>query len=199
MCIRDSYIIIPAMLIDALVVACPPERLHDMKFAAIQRIRLEFFNPMDANDYLHVQEKGFEVLGFGAVWVLNCSDLTVDVLSAAEKETGGPVFVSPLVPAPVASSPAPTAFHALGCGHGSASPPPVPSVLPLVPAVTECKTFTPPGPASGAWRCVLELPNSFQPGDGLRLVTEGERATKEAAAEQACRLAFTRLLSTEKG
>ena len=114
------YIIIPAMLIDALVAACPPERLHDMKFAAIQRIRLDFFNPMDANDYLHVQEKGFEVLGFGAVWVLNCSDLTVDVLSAAEKETGGPVFVFPLVPAPVASSPAPTAFHALRCWHGYA-------------------------------------------------------------------------------
>ena len=66
------YIIIPAMLIDALVAACPPERLHDMKFAAIQRIRLDFFNPIDANDYLHVQEKGFEMLGF-------------DVLSAAEK------------------------------------------------------------------------------------------------------------------
>ena len=112
------YIIIPAMLIDALVAACPPERLHDMKFAAIQRIRLDFFNPIDANDYLHVQEKGFEVLGFGAVWVLNCSDLTVDVLSAAEKETGGPVFVFPLVPAPVASSPAPTAFRALRCWHG---------------------------------------------------------------------------------
>ena len=39
------YSIIPAMLIDALVAACPPERLHDMKFAAIQRIRLEFFLP----------------------------------------------------------------------------------------------------------------------------------------------------------
>eukprot|EP00812_Abedinium_dasypus_P001479 NODE_1179_length_1218_cov_2.599312.p2 GENE.NODE_1179_length_1218_cov_2.599312~~NODE_1179_length_1218_cov_2.599312.p2 ORF type:complete len:165 (+),score=29.38 NODE_1179_length_1218_cov_2.599312:231-725(+) len=128
------YIIIPAMLIDALVAACPPERLHDMKFAAIQRIRLDFFNPMDANDYLHVQEKGFEVLGFGAVWVLNCSDLTVDVLSAAEKETGGPVFVFPLVPAPVASSPVPsaqgcagsnhvlppTAFLCLRCWHGDA-------------------------------------------------------------------------------
>ena len=92
------YIIIPAMLIDAL----------------------ELFNPMDANDYLHVQEKGFQVLGFGAVWVLNCSDLTVDVLSAAEKETGGPVFVFPLVPVPVASSPAPTAFRALRCWHGYA-------------------------------------------------------------------------------
>ena len=46
--------------------------------------------------------------------------LGFDVLSAAEKETGGPVFVFPLVPAPVASSPAPTAFHALRCWHGYA-------------------------------------------------------------------------------
>ena len=45
----------------------------------------------------------------------------------------------------------------------------------------------------------MELPNSFQPGDGLRLVTEGEGATKEAAAEQACRLAFTRLLMGRPG
>jgi len=46
---------------------------------------------------------------------------------------------------------------------------------------------------------VLDLPNSFEPGDGLRLVTEGEGATKEAASEQACRLAFTRLLMERPG
>ena len=69
----------------------------------------------------------------------------------------------------------------------------------LVPAVTQCKTFTPPGSASGAWRCVLDLPNSFEPGDGLQLVTEGDGATKEAASEQACRLAFSRLLMERPG
>ena len=70
---------------------------------------------------------------------------------------------------------------------------------PLVTAVTQRKTFTPPGTASSAWRCVLDLPNSFEPGDGLRLVIEGEGATKEAASEQACRLAFTRLLMERPG
>ena len=65
---------------------------------------------------------------------------------------------------------------------------------PLVRCVTECKTFTQPGSASSAWRCVLDLPNSFEPSDGLRLVTEGEAANKDAASEQACRRAFSRLL-----
>ena len=65
---------------------------------------------------------------------------------------------------------------------------------PLVRGVTHCKEFTPPGSASSVWRCVLTLPNSFAPGDGLQLVTEGEGATKDAASEHACRLAFSRLL-----
>ena len=69
----------------------------------------------------------------------------------------------------------------------------------LVQSVRECKTFTPPGSARNAWRCVLDLPNSFEPGDGLRLVTEVEAATKEAADEEACRLAFSRLLMERPG
>ncbi len=65
---------------------------------------------------------------------------------------------------------------------------------PIVRSVTQCQTFTPPGSASGTWRCVLDLPNSFEPGDGLRLVTEIEAVTKDATSEQACRRAFSRLL-----
>ena len=52
----------------------------------------------------------------------------------------------------------------------------------------------PPGSASSVWRCVLDLPNSFEPGDGLRVVTEGEADTKDAASDAACRCAFSRLL-----
>ena len=64
----------------------------------------------------------------------------------------------------------------------------------LFPSLTECKTFTPPGSASSVWRCVLDLPNSFEPGDGLRVVTEGEADTKDAASDKACRCTFSRLL-----
>ena len=69
----------------------------------------------------------------------------------------------------------------------------------LVPAVTQCKTFTPPGDASGVWRCVLDLPNSFESRDGLQHASEGEGATKVAASEQACRLTFTRPLMERPG
>ena len=45
----------------------------------------------------------------------------------------------------------------------------------------------------------MELPNRFEPGDGLRLLIEGEAATKETASEQACRAAVSRLLMERPG
>ena len=66
----------------------------------------------------------------------------------------------------------------------------------LVQSVQKCKTFTPaaPGSASAPWRCSLDLPNSFSPGDGRRVQVEAEGNTKEEASEKACRLAMARLL-----
>ena len=51
----------------------------------------------------------------------------------------------------------------------------------LCHAVTACNTFTKnaPGTAS-AWRCTLELPNRFAPGDGMRARTIGEWADERA-------------------
>ena len=70
----------------------------------------------------------------------------------------------------------------------------------LCHAVTACKTFTnhAPGTAS-AWRCTLELPNSFAPGDGIRVRTIGEGPTKEHASEDACRKAVVHLLVANPG
>ena len=78
---------------------------------------------------------------------------------------------------------------------------------PLVPAVSRCKTFehiapgsasaAAPGSASAAWRCSLDLPNSFTPTDGRRLQTEGYATTKDEASELACRRAVTLLLMME--
>ena len=78
---------------------------------------------------------------------------------------------------------------------------------PLVPAVSRCKTFehiapgsasaAAPGSASAAWRCSLDLPNSFTPTDGRRLQTEGYATTKDEASELACRRAVALLLMME--
>ena len=78
---------------------------------------------------------------------------------------------------------------------------------PLVPAVSRCKTFehiapgsasaAAPGSASAAWRCSLDLPNSFTPTDGRRLQTEGYATTKNEASELACRRAVALLLMME--
>ena len=51
-----------------------------------------------------------------------------------------------------------------------------------------------PGSASATWHCSLDLPNSFAPGDGLRLQAEGFGRTKDEASELACRQAVARLL-----
>ena len=74
----------------------------------------------------------------------------------------------------------------------------------LVPSVTDSKTFTQivpgsasasaPSSASANWHCSLDLPNSFAPGDGLRLQAEGFGRTKDEASELACRQAVARLL-----
>ena len=66
---------------------------------------------------------------------------------------------------------------------------------PLVHALTDCKTFEPvePGPAS-RWRCSLQVPNSFAPGDGLRVFTTGEGITQTDASEDACQTALAVLL-----
>jgi hypothetical protein len=70
---------------------------------------------------------------------------------------------------------------------------------PLVPSVSNCKTFAPPGSASAAWRCSLDLPHSFTPDDGRRLEATGYGKTKEQASEVACRRAMALLLMTSPG
>ena len=69
---------------------------------------------------------------------------------------------------------------------------------PLVKAVTDCKTYThvAPGSASAAWQCSLNLPNSFNANDGIRLQTEGYGCTQNTASEDACRQAVIYLLMT---
>ena len=65
---------------------------------------------------------------------------------------------------------------------------------PLCESVTKCKTFERmPGSAS-VWRCILRLPNSFHPTDGLEVLTEGVDADQSRASEQACVKAFAILL-----
>ena len=70
---------------------------------------------------------------------------------------------------------------------------------PVVPSVTACKTFTPPGSASGLWRCVLHMPNSFAAGDGVLLHVEAEGSTKMEASERACHRAVAQLLLLQPG
>ena len=88
-------------------------------------------------------------------------------------------------------------WHLVLNNHASTRP----EVLggPLVPAVTDCKTYQKieAGSATSFWRCILQLPNSFQPNDGRRLESVGEGHTKEDASEDACRKAFAKLLYAE--
>ena len=68
-----------------------------------------------------------------------------------------------------------------------------------VHSLTACKSFTKPGTASNLWQCVLVLPDSFTPGDGMELRTCGEGGTRKEADECACRLAVARLLLQRPG
>ena len=70
---------------------------------------------------------------------------------------------------------------------------------PTVPSVTKCKTIKRPGSASASWQCVLDLPNSFTKGDGIRLRVSSEAPTKREADEHARRLAFAHLLMARPG
>ena len=63
----------------------------------------------------------------------------------------------------------------------------------LVESVTECKEYA--ARLSGEWRCTLTLPNSFAPGDGLRVVATGEGRSKTEASEMACLRAVVSLIS----
>ena len=65
----------------------------------------------------------------------------------------------------------------------------------IVPSITECKTYSAPGPASAVWECTLDLPHSFAAGDGLRVQTNGQGASKDEASEVACLRAVAHLIS----
>ena len=68
---------------------------------------------------------------------------------------------------------------------------------PLVHSVTSCKMFTASGSASDNWVCVLHLPNSFEPNDGIELHVEGQGKTNAEASDSACRRAMAQLLSQQ--
>ena len=88
-------------------------------------------------------------------------------------------------------------WHILLNNHASTRPPKYGG--PLVHAVTKCKTFqkNEACSATSLWRCILQLPNSFQPDDGRRLEAVGEGRTKDDASEDACRKALAKLLYEE--
>ena len=69
---------------------------------------------------------------------------------------------------------------------------------PLVKCVTKCMTFVhiEPDSASAAWRCSLDLPHSFTPGDGRSVEATGYGKTKGEASEVACRRSMALLLIT---
>ena len=56
-----------------------------------------------------------------------------------------------------------------------------------------------PGSASAAWRCSLDLPHSFTPGDGRRVEATGYGKTNNEASEAACRRAMAVLLMRSPG
>ena len=60
----------------------------------------------------------------------------------------------------------------------------------LCASVTQCKTFEQTPGAASVWRCTLRLLNSFQPTDGLEVLTVGVGDSKDAASEEACLTAF---------
>ena len=69
---------------------------------------------------------------------------------------------------------------------------------PLVNSLTKCMTFVhiEPDSASAAWRCSLDLPHSFTPGDGRSVEATGYGKTKGEALEVACRQCMALLLIT---
>ena len=66
---------------------------------------------------------------------------------------------------------------------------------PLVDSVTSCKTcdHVAPGSAHAAWRCNLDIPHSFAPNDGRRIIAVGYVQTTDKASEVACRQAMVML------
>ena len=65
---------------------------------------------------------------------------------------------------------------------------------PVVPAITNCTTFTRLG--SSTWRCELDMAYSFAAGDGIRLQEVAEASAKDEAHDLVCRKALARLLLT---
>ncbi len=63
----------------------------------------------------------------------------------------------------------------------------------LCSSITKCKTFVETAPG-GSWICRLDVPNSFAPGDGLRLRADVVARTRVEAGELACRRAMAQLL-----
>ena len=69
---------------------------------------------------------------------------------------------------------------------------------PLVSCLTKCMIFVhiELDSASAAWRCSLDLPHSFTPGDGRSVEATGDGKTKGEAVEVACRQCMALLLIT---
>ena len=66
---------------------------------------------------------------------------------------------------------------------------------PVVPAITNCKSFT--RLESGTWRCKLDMANSFAARDGIRLQEVAAAPSKNEASDLVCRKALARLLLTD--
>ena len=68
----------------------------------------------------------------------------------------------------------------------------------MVSCLTKCMTFVhiELDSASAAWRCSLDLPHSFTPGDGRSVEATGDGKTKGEAVEVACRQCMALLLIT---
>ncbi len=60
-------------------------------------------------------------------------------------------------------------------------------------SITQCKTFVQTR-WGGSWICRLDVPNSFAPGDGLRILVVIEAPTQAEAGQLVCRRAFAHLL-----
>ena len=92
-----------------------------------------------------------------------------------------------------------TAWHLTLNNHASTRPKEYGGSL--VHSVKKCKTFAhiEPGSASAAWRCSLDLPHSFTPGDGRRVEATGYGKTNNEASEAACRRAMAVLLMRSPG
>ena len=55
-----------------------------------------------------------------------------------------------------------------------------------VPSLSDCKTFRAPGSASASWQCVVDLPNSFNKDDGIRLCVSSEGRNKKNRRRPQC-------------